>query len=135
MSGEDCNIEVTYENKGCGICHNIEIALGIRKSDDTPLLYLGTKIVQKDVEAISGVVKSICKIKRLPLEPGSYLINAEVKRSGVIADHIKCASMITVEGGDFYGTGMMWKYGGFLCDYDWSHWSFEGEKDAVRSGY
>ena len=28
---------------------------------------------------------------------------------------------VDVADGDYYGTGVVWPYSGFLCDYSWSH--------------
>jgi len=120
LSGTDCYVDMEYVcNKEIG--KNIELAIGIRKMDQSPLYYLGTKVVQHDLDQLTGKGYSRCIIPRLPIEPGTYLVNAEIKRSGVIADAVIDAALINVEGGDFYGTGIVWPYGGALCEYKWIH--------------
>lgn len=121
VPGENCVATISYQSFYQGPSRNIEIALGVRRSDQTPLAYLGTKVVQEDIAIFESIGQSICKIRRLPLEPGRYYINAEIKRSGIIADYVQSASTVEVEGGDFYGTGIIWPYGGVLCDYSWCH--------------
>lgn len=119
--GEDCVATISYQIFYQSPCRNVEIALGILRSDQTPLAYLGTKVVQEDLAVVESTGNSTCRISRLPLEPGRYYINAEIKRNGIIADYVQSASTVEVEGGDFYGTGIVWPYGGVLCDYSWHH--------------
>ena len=100
---------------------NIEIALGIKKMDGTPLLYLGTKVTKQDLPEVNGTASSTCRIERNPLEPGSYMLTVELKQNGIIVDLVQSATVIDVAAGDYYHTGVLWPYGGFLCDYSWSH--------------
>ncbi|NLE45725.1 MAG: ATP-binding cassette domain-containing protein [Chloroflexi bacterium] len=121
MTGQDSIVDIGYECCGGRTCRNIEIALGIRKFDQTRLLYLGSKVVRQDLEYVTGAGSSSCAIRRLPLEPGRYLVNVELKQNGIIADHVESAGVVDVADGDYYGTGVVWPYSGFLCDYSWSH--------------
>ncbi|EFK95349.1 protein containing ABC transporter-like domain [sediment metagenome] len=125
VTGEDGLLEMSYECQKGKSFRNVEIAMGIRKQDQTPMLYLGTKIVHQDIDFVNGLRSSVCKVKKLPLEPGRYSINAEIKQNGIIVDYIQSAAFVDVTDGDYYGTGTIWLYGGFLCDYSWKH--LEGE--------
>jgi lipopolysaccharide transport system ATP-binding protein len=128
-TGEDCYAKVTYECFGNQIYRNIELALGIRKLDQTPLVYLGTKVVHEDADFVQGEGFSVCSIKKLPLEPGRYSVNAEIKQNGIIVDYVQSAATLEIADGDYYGTGVIWPYGGLLCDYSWTHYS--GNVDAL----
>lgn len=121
ITGQDCTVSIGYECAENRSFRNIEIAVGIRKLDETRLFYLGTKVVHQDVDRVYGLANSKCVIKRLPLEPGRYSSVVEIKQNGVIVDIVERAAMIDVVDGDFYGTGVIWPYGGFLCDYYWKH--------------
>lgn len=121
ITGKDVFIQVSYQCLPDQTYRNIEIALGVMKEDQTPLLYIGTKVVKQDIDFVCGVGISICQIKRLPLEPGRYSINTEIKQNGIIVDYVQAATTVDVLEGDYYGTGVIWPYGGLLCDYLWSH--------------
>jgi hypothetical protein len=121
MTGEDAVVALTYECNDDHVHRNVEVAVGVRRLDQTPLFYLGTKVVKQDVASVSGSGQFVCRIDRLPLEPGHYTVNVEIKCSGVIVDHVESAAEVHVAEGDYYGTGVLWPYGGVLCDYAWSH--------------
>jgi len=127
-TGVDAFVKLHYVCRPNQTYRNIEVALGVRKQDQTPLLYLGTKVVHQDIDFVRGYRSSFCRIKRLPLEPGRYSISAELKQNGIIVDYVQAAAVVDVAEGDFYNTGVIWPYGGFLCDYTWSH--YQGDSDA-----
>jgi lipopolysaccharide transport system ATP-binding protein len=121
ITGRDALVQLRYQCNLNETYYNIEIALGVRKQDQTPLLYLGTKVVKQDLYSVFGIGSSFCHIKRLPLEPGRYSIITEIKQNGIIVDYVQAAASLDVMEGDYYGTGVIWPYGGFLCDYSWFH--------------
>ena len=63
----------------------------------------------------------ICKIPRFPLLPGKYFVSAWCKIGDMMADNIKEAAIITVEGGDCFRTGkLQLKDGGdMLVSHSW----------------
>jgi lipopolysaccharide transport system ATP-binding protein len=122
-TGKDAFIQLSYQCIPDQRYLNIEIALGVRKQDQTPLLYLGTKVVKQDLDLAYGLGSSLCQIKRLPLESGRYSIVTEIKQNGIIVDYVQAAATVDVMEGDYYGTGVIWPYGGFLCDYSWAHFA------------
>jgi len=131
ITGEDSVILINYQCLPDHTYRNIEIALGVKKQDQTPLLYIGTRVVQQDLDSVQGSGCSRCQINRLPLEPGRYSITTEIKQNGIIVDWVQAAAIIDVMEGDYYGTGMLWPYGGCLCDYSWSH-NIEGSDAPDR---
>jgi lipopolysaccharide transport system ATP-binding protein len=120
VTGEDAVVDLTYQCSGDRTHTNIEVALGIFRADQSPLLYLGTKVVRWEPEGVRAGGLFRCHIRRLPLEPGRYALTSEIKQNGVIVDLIDTAAWIDVAEGDYYGTGVLWPFGGFLCDYTWS---------------
>lgn len=121
VCGEDVFVDISYQTMGSPTAKNLELAITVRKTDDTPFLYCGTKVTQQDVMVVANTGKSRCIIPKLPVEPGRYLLSAEIKHNHNIADHIRGALEVEVHDGDFYGTGVYWPYGGFLCNYKWEH--------------
>jgi lipopolysaccharide transport system ATP-binding protein len=120
VTGEDAIADLTYQCSSDRTYQNIELALGIFRTDQSPLLYLGTKVVRREPESVRGSGVFRCRISRLPLEPGRYAMTSEIKQNGVIVDLIDAAVWIDVVEGDYYGTGVIWPFGSFLCDYTWS---------------
>ena len=72
-----------------------------------------------DVIAPQGVIA--CIVKKLPLAPGSYTLNLTIRQNNIIQDWIQEAVIMTVEGGDFYGTGRLPPptHGGVLFEQSW----------------
>ena len=132
MTGEDVYVEIVYLCSTSKVYKNIEVALGIRKLDGYPMLYLGTKVVRQDIDSVSNIGRFICKIPNLPLEPGSYLLDTEIKQNGVIVDLVEGSITIDVLEGNYYGTGVIWPYGGFLCHYSWSHTPLTNKQDQEK---
>ena len=69
----------------------------------------------------SGVV--VCRIPRLPLMRGEYTITLFLEVEGVIQDWLEKAFRISVESGDFFGSGKLcpegWEGNGVLVPHDW----------------
>ena len=120
-TGGESFVSIGYSCPNGKYLQNIEVALGILKLDETPLLYLGSKVTNEDIPKVTGTGEFKCRIEKLPLEPGEYLVNVEIKHNGIIADYVRGAAVLKVQEGDFYGTGKIWTYGSFLCTYSWSH--------------
>jgi lipopolysaccharide transport system ATP-binding protein len=121
VTGENATIELDYECIDNQAYKNIEVALCVHKMDQSKFLYLGTKILKMNILEIHGSGTFACNIPKLPVEPGRYVVHTEFKQNGIIVDYVDSAAMIEVMDGDFYGTGVIWPYGGFLCDYAWTH--------------
>ena len=121
ITGEDCVVDIEYNNNTQHNLRQVELAIGVRKVDQTRMLYLGTKVIGKDIAVISGRGVSRCIVPRMPLQAGRYSFNVEVKQNGIIVDKVENAAQFDVFDGDYYGTGISWLYGGFVCDFDWNH--------------
>jgi lipopolysaccharide transport system ATP-binding protein len=121
VTGEDAVVELNYTCEGLTSFRNVEVAIGVRRPDETPMLYLGSKVVRFGIDRIEGTGTFTCLIRRLPLESGRYSLTLEILQNKVLADKVTSALILDVAEGNFYGTGVVWPYGGFLCDYTWSH--------------
>ena len=67
-----------------------------------------------------GVVHFI--IRKNPLSPGKYWINADIYAGGIQCDYVEKIQNFTVGYGDFYGTGMIPnpKSGRVVIEYEWT---------------
>jgi lipopolysaccharide transport system ATP-binding protein len=65
-----------------------------------------------------------CKIRDLPLAPGTYRLTVWAFLGGQVADHIQHVAEFTVAPADFFGSGRLPdhpKFGPFLMRHRWSH--------------
>ena len=67
----------------------------------------------------SGVIE--CRIARLPLIAGKYMLNVAILGSEGLLDHIESAAIIEVQPADVYGTGNMpiERDGFVICEQQW----------------
>jgi lipopolysaccharide transport system ATP-binding protein len=58
-----------------------------------------------------------CKVDSLPLKPGRYIVDLEIRSNGKPYDYIEHAAPVDIEFGNFYGTGeMLWHYEGSVLE-------------------
>jgi lipopolysaccharide transport system ATP-binding protein len=119
-SGDDIFIELELINKTAVDQSNIEIAIEIRRRDNSILLYLGTRVLNRKVRLSAHERgKWRCIIPNLPLEPGKYKIMAEIMVDRKLSDVIEHVFDLNVAYGDYYKSGFMWPVSGLLCQYEW----------------
>ncbi len=120
--GDNVYVDATICNKTDDTQTGIEVAYEIQKNDNTPLLYLGTKIMRLKINLKPRETKNLrCEIPNLPLEPGSYNLISEIMVEGTLNDLVSNAIPVDVSYGDFYGTGNLWPRSGILCKYIWKY--------------
>jgi lipopolysaccharide transport system ATP-binding protein len=108
VCGEPGRLFVEFENKAKKDLRNVKFSVGL---DD----FSGQRIILFDSELTGGFPKLIsAEINRfeilldeVPLMPGSYVVTLYASLGGEIADWIQNAGNITVEPGDFFGTGRL----------------------------
>ncbi len=61
-----------------------------------------------------------CEIPRLPLVPGRYRITPRVTVNALEADYVEGAAFLTVQGGDYFGSGRLNEHSPVLVDHTWS---------------
>jgi len=121
ICGREAILDIHYSCRDNEVRSNVDIAVGVRSLLDMPLLYLSTRVTGRVLDDVSGRGRVRCKIPKLPLEAGLYLLNVEVRCGNVRVDHIRSAAEVDVYDGDFYGSGTMSTYGGIACEHAWDH--------------
>jgi lipopolysaccharide transport system ATP-binding protein len=85
------------------------------------LLCFWSRLTNQDFATLPAQGKLVCRIPRLPLAPGSYILDLAVTVGGNRADKIKNAARLEVTPGDFFGTGRaINQVGDVLCDHSWT---------------
>jgi lipopolysaccharide transport system ATP-binding protein len=120
FSGQTCYIEINYASLNGKKYSNVTFGLSIY-SHGAHLFSVSTDFVGKEIIKIEKNGKIYCKIDEFPLSPGIYTYNAICRIGGGISDWIINAGEITVEGGDFFGTGHLppISHQGILISHKW----------------
>lgn len=118
ITGQPCTIRFEYSSQ-CDCDIPPVIAFTIRDSRSQFLCRLSSE----DSGAIFSTVSKrgflICHIPRLPFVPGEYRITPQLTVAGEVSDYIEAAFVLTVESGDFFGTGRFSTHSPVLIDHRW----------------
>jgi lipopolysaccharide transport system ATP-binding protein len=120
QAGKTLLISVAYTSTSDTV-KNVEISIDIYTQNGQYMLMLDNEMVGADFESVPGVGRFSCRVERFPLSPGQYNITLFCRANGVIVDWVQQAALLTVEPGDFYGTGRLppATHGGFLIPQKW----------------
>ena len=129
QTGKTLLISVSYTSSSDTV-KNVEMSIDIFAPNGQCMLILNNEMVGTDFESVPGVGRFSCRVERFPLSPGQYHITLFCKANGTIADWVQQAALLTVEPGDFYGTGRLPQatHGGFLIPQEW-----QNQDDLVHS--
>jgi lipopolysaccharide transport system ATP-binding protein len=101
-TGEPLEFLISYRAQEVGM--QIHFAIGIYTALGEKLIHLTTRDHLCDVRSESaGTVR--CRIDRLPLPRGRYVINVSMHRGSERLDHVATALTFTVDDGDFFNSG------------------------------
>lgn len=101
----------------------VEVVLGIHSAVDDPLIVVYSSATGAEFSMLPDKGHFRCRIPKLPLKPGRYMIHVLVYVNQVEADYpLEAVGAMDVEGGDFYGTGKLTRDRGtapFLVEASW----------------
>jgi lipopolysaccharide transport system ATP-binding protein len=104
-AGDDIMIDLEYEVSDPAV-RNVAFQISFSDAMGRSLFACATRIVDQNFATLPSGSKVRCHIPKLPLVPGAYRISLFCKIDGqAVADEIEGAAEISVESGDFYGTG------------------------------
>jgi lipopolysaccharide transport system ATP-binding protein len=104
QSGADLMIRLHYAGTVSRL-DNVRISLSIDSVWGQRLCTLDTTYTYDSVLSLPQTGYVDCTIPRLPLAAGAYDITLYVAVNGTVADWVRGAGRLHVEGGDFYGHG------------------------------
>jgi len=116
-SGEKCCIEFEYE-AGQEL-RNVSFAFTVRDSISQYLFRPSSEDTGQDFKSLPNRGRLRCIIPRLPLVSGQYRITPRLVCSGIVEDYVEGAAILTVEGGDFFGSGKMNSHSPVILDHSW----------------
>ncbi len=120
QTGDSVIFKLNVENK-LDSAHDIQIAVGIKRTDDSAIAMLANEYLDITLNAKPGDNTYYCKINKLPLNSGKYLINLIVKRNTIVADWLKDVTYFDVEGGFYIHEDYRYpnNYKGIYIENEW----------------
>jgi lipopolysaccharide transport system ATP-binding protein len=121
MSGENLTIALPYEGRDGEPLRKVHVAIGVHGKYDERLCHLSTTVSSGDFAEIPSKGTLLCRVPRLPLQPGRYSVNVFCMVAGNVADWVQGAGSIDVTAGDFFKTGKLppADQGAFLVEHAW----------------
>ena len=119
--GQDAEFSVSYVGDGSDLRH-VGVEFVVSSMNGECMLFLSSNMSGTEFRALPSSGRIRCLIRRLPLTPGQYTVNLFCTVDGVLADWVQRAALLTVEPGDFFGTGQLppSTHGGVLVDQTWT---------------
>jgi len=132
LAGDAVTFEIRYDNREQRHCNSLSVSISIREEGGRPITFLENEplgFVQ--AAAVShGVAR--CNIPKIPLSPGDYMVNVEIKDHKALLDAVDCATRFTVHRGDYFGCGKLpaTRPGSVFVD---QHWVLSDEDGSVAA--
>ncbi len=123
IAGQWVEFQIHYDCvDGIGF-DNVTADISISLTSGRFITLLSNKFSSESFNQIAKKGHFSCIIKKFPLSPGEYSINLLIRQNDEMQDWIKDAVMITVEGGDYFGTGKLppTSHTGVLFEQDWKY--------------
>jgi homopolymeric O-antigen transport system ATP-binding protein len=123
QSGKNVTFVFDYETSSGQPLKNVSVGFGVSALNGQLLFVLYSSYTAEDFASVPPSGQFRCRLPRLNLSPGRYLLGARVLVDGVEADWPNDGiGHFDVEAGDFFGTGSL-GFGAkapFLVDGNWS---------------
>ncbi len=118
-TGMDLNIKLSYETKEKS--PNPIINLIIRNNLQQELVNFLSRDSYMGTMTLQPIGEVIIKVPKLPLLPGRYSLDCNLKYDNEITDLLESVAVLDVEKGDFFGTGKIIDAmkNGLLVDHTW----------------
>lgn len=105
-SGVSYLFEIRYENFTTELIKSGVVSLDIFDNKGIRVLMFRNNFTNHEISFRPGNGTLICKVNGLPLALGKYRFSVFLSHAdGEVLDHIEDAYSVTVDGGDFFGTG------------------------------
>ena len=131
-SGQDVDVCLRFENKSRKAFPKLKVQITVRNELEVPIFTQDNQITGENFGTIPESGYFVCRIPRLPLPPTTYRIDFTVTEAqfGSSLDKMLDAVELTVEPGDFFGSGRQPRYGKSVCLVDGS-WRIESASTPV----
>jgi lipopolysaccharide transport system ATP-binding protein len=105
VTAEDLEIVLSYESADGKPIRGAGFAIGVYTVLGSLVLQLQSDVAGTNLSTIPPVGSIRCRVPRLPLPAGHYVLNLMGASGGTPADWVQRACELTVAEGDFFGSG------------------------------
>ncbi len=107
-SGKDYLFEITVENNAGKDFRDVEVSFDVYDDRNVRVMLFRTDFTNDNLDIGPRGGKIYCKVENLPLANGIYHFSIFMSIPSVeVFDYVKEVAYITVDGGDFFGTGSL----------------------------
>ena len=120
-SGQEVSFRVYYSSTQDNV-EGVGVGIAIYSDTGTFVSMLSNQYAAETFPLIGRAGYATCRIRKLPLAPGSYTASLIIRSNDAITDWIQQAVTIVVEPGDFFGNGRLppQSHYGVLLEQEWS---------------
>lgn len=117
-NGETSRLVFEYESPSGGPVEDVNLQFVLLKQSGEAVAQFGTRFTGQAFREVPPKGAIVCELRRLPLVPETYRLDAYLSSGIVPADYISWLARVTVAAGDFYGSGyqVFEKESSFLLD-------------------
>ncbi len=119
ITGEPCVFVFDFENRGFDSAKNVTFAFGLRDRFNQRLVRFSSEDQCISYECLPKRGQLRCRVERMPLTCGEYLLGVIVKSGLEIQDYVIEAGVVKVGAGDFFRSGRPSTDGPVFVMHDW----------------
>jgi lipopolysaccharide transport system ATP-binding protein len=121
LAGQEIIFKIEFQTLNNNKYSRVDFNIAIKNPQKGLFSLLSSDMTGQTVETLEGNGTYSCIVKKLPLAPGSYILNLSVRSAGVVQDWIQEIAILNVIEGDFYSTGRLYdkSHMGFYIEHSW----------------
>src|SRR2546428_751426 len=112
-NGHTARLVFDYATHAGRPARNVEFQIVVRTESGEPLFQVGTRPTGQNFSEVPPSGRLVCELKRFPLAPGRYQLDAYLAVDGRTSDYVLWLAPLAVVDGDYYGSGNP----GFLSEW------------------
>jgi len=121
LSGQDINLAISYRSDADVPIAGLDVHVTFYTALDQFMFTCSSEGSGYHLKVSPATGRVVCHIPELPLAPGRYSLTLLARIRGAVADWVTEAAYLTVEAGDYFGTGRLTTHkNGFLVKHRWS---------------
>lgn len=104
-NGEDARLIFEYAQGAGAPAADVNFQFVLLRQSGEPVAQFGTRFTGQQFRGVPPKGEIVCELKRLPLVPDIYRLDAYLSCGLVPADYVSWLAQVNVADGDFYGSG------------------------------
>lgn len=104
-SGQPVHFRFYYKNIAAQASMSLIASLALYNSEGLFVSEMSNYFTGELIKVSNNEGCLVCKMDKLPLTKGDYIMNILIRNHGIIQDWILDAAVLSVENGDYFGTG------------------------------